>query len=65
MEIGVENDTVINMSIDNEMDIELELLTKNINNIKQIAKNNNNPFVLNKIKLLKGRHSRNKSTVKT
>jgi len=30
------------------MDIELELLTKNINNIKQIAKNNNSLFVLNK-----------------
>jgi hypothetical protein len=50
MEIGVENDSNINN--DNETDIELELLTKNINNIKQIAKNNNNPFVLNKIKLL-------------
>jgi len=44
MEIGVKNDTVIN--INNEMDIELELLTKNINNIKQIVKNNNNPFGL-------------------
>jgi len=51
MEIGVENDTNINNDnglTDSEMDIELELLTKNINNIKQIAKNNNNKFVLNK-----------------
>jgi len=55
MELGVENDTNINIDnglTDSEMDIELELLTKNINNIKQIAKNNNNKIVLNKIKLL-------------
>lgn len=55
MEIVVENDSNINNDnalTNSEMDIELELLTKNINNIKQIAKNNNNKFVLNKIKLL-------------
>lgn len=55
MEIGVENDSNINNDnalTGSEMDIELELLTKNINNIKQIAKTNNNKFVLNKIKLL-------------
>lgn len=54
MEIGLENDSNINNDnalTDSEMDIELELLTKNINNIKQIAKNNNNKLVLNKIKL--------------
>ena len=48
MKLGVESDTNINNDnalTDNEMNIKLELLTKNINNIKQISKNNNNPFV--------------------